>query len=54
VFTYGIKATRGTHLAHLGLTVGDGGAPCFSPQVNVQYIKSTASLDWVAIIKGSF
>jgi hypothetical protein len=25
VFTYDIGATRGTHLAHLGLTVGDGG-----------------------------
>jgi hypothetical protein len=25
VFTYGIGATRGTRLAHLGLTAGDGG-----------------------------
>jgi hypothetical protein len=25
VFTYGIGVMRGTHLAHLGLTAGDGG-----------------------------
>jgi hypothetical protein len=25
VFTYDIGATRGTHLAHLGLMAGDGG-----------------------------
>jgi hypothetical protein len=44
VFTYGIRVTPGTHLAHLGLTAGDDGAPCSSPRVNVWWLQGFAGL----------
>jgi hypothetical protein len=44
VFTYGIGATWGTRLAHLGLTTGDGSTPCSSPRVNVQWLQGFSGL----------
>jgi hypothetical protein len=44
VFTYGIGATRGSRLAHLGLTAGDGGTPCYSPRVNVLWFQGFSGL----------